>query len=41
VWAAASLDASISGSGSIDFYGNPQTNTNVAGSGTVNSLGDK
>ncbi len=37
VFAKESLDASVSGVGSIDYYGNPaQTKTNVSGVGSIN-----
>lgn len=41
VCATESLDASVSGSGTIDYYGNPlSTNTSESGSGSVNNLGE-
>ncbi len=42
VWVQRTLEAHISGSGDIRYYGSPQVNSlNVAGSGSVHSLGNK
>ncbi len=42
VWATDSLQASISGSGSVDYYGSPQSiDKSVSGSGSIHSRGSK
>lgn len=42
VWAEESLDASITGIGSVSYYGdNPQVNQNVSGLGSINSKGSR
>jgi len=42
VWVTGSLDASVSGSGSVDYYGDPpMVNSSESGSGTINSRGAK
>jgi hypothetical protein len=41
VWVTDQLNGSISGAGSVSYYGNPQTQTSTSGLGRYNSLGDK
>lgn len=41
VWAADSLDITLSGSGDLSYYGNPKLRTNLTGSGDVTALGEK
>jgi hypothetical protein len=36
-----SLTAEISGSGTVRYYGSPQTNINTSGSGDIQHLGEK
>jgi len=40
VWAIDSLDVTLSGIGSISYYGNPQVSQNISGLGSVNSKGE-
>jgi hypothetical protein len=35
------LDASISGAGSIDYYGSPHVNERISGVGSVRKAGNK
>jgi hypothetical protein len=35
------LDASISGAGSIDYYGDPNVNERISGVGSVSKAGNK
>jgi hypothetical protein len=35
------LDSTVSGSGSVDYYGRLAINTSGSGSGKINSLGEK
>jgi hypothetical protein len=41
VWVTDQLDGTISGAGSVSYYGDPQTNTNSSGVGTFKPLGNK
>ncbi|MHC4956343.1 MAG: head GIN domain-containing protein, partial [Planctomycetota bacterium] len=41
VWVTDELDAAISGSGTIGYYGRPNSTQKVSGSGEVRSLGNK
>ena len=41
LWVTEQLTGSISGAGSVSYYGNPQTNTSSSGVGQFKSLGDK
>lgn len=41
VWATESLAGRITGSGSVNYYGNPNTNVSTSGSGKLNDLGVK
>jgi hypothetical protein len=41
VWVKSSLNADISGTGSIRYYGSPSVNRDVSGLGSVVSLGNK
>ena len=41
VWVTDQLIGTISGGGSVSYYGNPQTNTSSTGLGKFTSLGDK
>jgi hypothetical protein len=41
VWARDGLDARISGSGAIGYYGRPQVSQSVSSSGKTTSLEDK
>jgi hypothetical protein len=41
VWVKDVLDARVSGSGDIRYYGTPRVNQDVSGSGNVRSLGGK
>lgn len=41
VWATDTLTGEISGAGGVDYYGNPQVNTNTSGLGKFEALGDK
>lgn len=41
VCATESLDARLTASGSVNYYGNPTTNFSSTGSGKINSLGEK
>jgi hypothetical protein len=41
LWVTSQLTGSISGAGSVSYYGNPQTNTNSTGLGKFTSLGSK
>lgn len=41
VWVTESLDASVSGSGSVNYYGTPQTRVSGDDSEDINRLGDK
>ena len=42
IWVEKDLEASISGTGSIRYYGEPESvNKNISGLGSVNSLGNK
>lgn len=41
VWVTDQLTGTISGGGSVSYYGNPQTNTSSTGLGKFTSMGDK
>jgi hypothetical protein len=41
LWVTDQLTGTISGAGSVSYYGNPQTNTNATGLGQFKSLGSK
>ncbi len=41
IWVTDQLTGSISGSGSVNYFGRPQTNVEANSLGTVKSLGDK
>ena len=41
VWAAETLQVSISGGGSVSYYGAPQVTEEISGLGQVRSLGEK
>jgi hypothetical protein len=41
VWATDQLSGTISGSGNVRYYGDPQTDVNSTGLGNFESLGDK
>lgn len=41
VWVTGSLDAELSGAGSLEYYGNPQVSQNDTGLGNIKSLGAK
>ncbi len=41
VWVTDKLAGTISGAGTISYYGNPQTDVNTTGLGTYKSLGSK
>jgi hypothetical protein len=41
VWAMSELDVSISGMGKVDYYGNPTIKQEIAGVGSLHSLGEK
>jgi len=41
LWVTEQLSGSISGAGSVSYYGNPQTNISSSGVGQFKSLGDK
>ncbi len=41
VWVTGTLDAHISGSGGIEYFGSPHVTQNVSGIGRIHSLGDK
>lgn len=41
VWATEQLTGSISGGGSVSYYGNPQTDTEASGLGDFKPLGEK
>lgn len=41
VWVTDQLTGTISGAGSVSYYGNPQTNTQVTGLGKFKPLGNK
>ena len=40
VWAKESLDVTITGSGNLEYYGNPRVTQSMTGFGKVNSLGE-
>lgn len=41
VWVNDSLDVSISGTGSVEYYGSPRVTRNISGLGSVSSRGKK
>jgi hypothetical protein len=41
LWVTDQLTGTISGAGTISYYGNPQTNVNTTGLGSYKSLGNK
>jgi hypothetical protein len=41
IWAIQSLDARISGSGSVKYYGSPTVDSSGSGSGKIRGLGGK
>ncbi len=41
LWVTGQLTGNISGTGSVSYYGNPQTNVKSSGLGTFKSLGNK
>jgi predicted small secreted protein len=41
LWATGSLDARLAGSGSVRYYGDPQTSTSDTGSGRIRRVGGK
>lgn len=41
LWVTEQLTGTISGSGGVSYYGNPQANTNTTGLGSFKSLGSK
>jgi hypothetical protein len=41
IWVTESLDVSISGAGSLEYYGEPHVSTSGTGLGDVDSLGEK
>jgi predicted small secreted protein len=41
VWATGSLDARVAGSGTVRYYGDPQTSFSGAGSGRIRRVGGK
>jgi hypothetical protein len=41
MWATGSLDARVAGSGSVRYYGDPQTSFSGAGSGRIKRVGGK
>ena len=41
VWVTGTLDAELTGAGSLDYYGKPQATVNDTGLGSINSLGEK
>jgi hypothetical protein len=41
VWVDKELDASISGAGSVSYYGNPSVQERISGAGDVKGLGEK
>ena len=41
VWATESLDARVTGSGTVNYYGDPKVNVSGSGSGRVKRLGGK
>jgi hypothetical protein len=41
LWVTSSLTADISGSGTVHYYGSPQTDITTSGSGDVQNLGEK
>jgi hypothetical protein len=41
VWVTEQLNGTISGAGSVSYYGDPQTNTNSTGLGNFEALGNK
>jgi hypothetical protein len=41
LWVTGQLDGTISGGGSVSYYGNPFTNTQTTGMGAFKSLGSK
>jgi len=40
-WATGTLDAGISGMGTISYYGSPQVVFNQSGAGKIKSLGNR
>ena len=41
VWVTGELKGTISGSGSVSYYGDPQTSVNTTGLGSYKAMGDK
>jgi hypothetical protein len=41
VWVDRELDASISGAGSVNYYGDPRVQEQISGAGDVKGLGEK
>jgi Putative auto-transporter adhesin, head GIN domain len=41
LWVTGSLTVSVSGTGHVEYYGQPQVSFTESGSGTIKSLGDK
>ncbi len=41
VWVDKELDASISGAGSVNYYGDPSVQEQISGAGDVKGLGEK
>lgn len=41
VWVTGTLDAELTGAGSLEYYGKPQATVNDTGLGSINSLGEK
>jgi hypothetical protein len=41
VWVTGTLDAELTGAGSLDYYGKPQATLDDTGLGSINSLGEK
>jgi hypothetical protein len=41
VWVTETLDVTINGGGSVDYYGSPNVTQDISGLGDVNNLGEK
>ena len=41
LWVREGLDVSVSGAGAVGYYGSPKITQNIAGSGTLKTLGNK
>jgi hypothetical protein len=41
VWVSDTLSVTISGTGGVDYYGNPQVTQQISGIGKLTHVGDK